>query len=209
MKNIALDNRALAPGEIELRKTLARRANRPRPRADHATFKIENTGPKILATIIDQIIAFFVGTLFHLLHARINTLHFPKPVAHRIHPVRAAIHNHPATAEFAIHAPVPIGIIRGILPSRPDGVPQSGFAERTTVKRPVNCALPNTATTLFRIRRDLLMAFGCIDNFLRGFNRYTNGFFAQNIHTAFEQFASEHMMQTVRTAYIGPIEIGL
>ena len=103
---------------------------------------------------------------------------------------------------------MPIGIIRGILPSRPDGVPQSGFPERPTVKRPVNRALPNTAATLFGIRGDLIAAFGCIDNFLRGFNSYTNGLLTQDIHTAFEQFAGEHMMQTVGTAYIGPIEIG-
>ena len=103
---------------------------------------------------------------------------------------------------------MPIGIIRGILPSRSDGVPQSGFAEGTTIKRPVNRALPNTAATLFGIGRDLIAAFGCSNNFLRGFNSYTNGFFAQDIHTAFEQLAGEYVMETVRTAYIGPIEIG-
>ena len=149
-----------------------------------------------------------MGPLFHLLHTRINTLDLPKPVTHRIHPVRAAIHNHAATAEFAIHAPVPVGIIFGVLPSRPDGVPQSGFAERPTVKRPVNRALPNTAATLFGIRGDPIAAVGCLDNFLRGFNRYANGFFAQDIHTAFEQLTGEYVMQTVRAAYIGAIEIG-
>ena len=70
-------------------------------------------------------------------------------------------------------------------------------------------ALADRATALLGRGGDQLLALGGLDDLFRSLNRDADRFFDQHIDPAIEQLTAQYMVQTVRAANIGPVEIVL